>query len=402
MGIANGLGVTGYRRTQSPPSLLEGAPAAFDTPLSTPMRNDLIAQISNVAIGTFDTDTDSIAVAIPLPDGTVVTHTTTRASNVPVDAAAAAVALAALIDGDDALVGHVDASTSTTNLVLTFLHPNVVYPVAATPSAGTTATVTTPTAAGGSAIPFGRFLVAGTTLDGITAMELPSASTVAADVIGVSARPIAQFPNAGSELASAVDGIPAGKMADAFYDGLVAMRNNGGVASAMGGAVHVVIATTGGDELGEARADASGAAYVSTLTPAANMLMYAVKASVNVNGREIPLAFEYTPTDGTTTADDAVDGLEDAAAAAITAAGLTGIVAASAASGATFTLTVAAGYAWATAPYFSAWSLDTEVVSGTVSTATATNYTIALPRTQARWAAVVPAGEVGPVAIDLI
>ncbi len=402
MGIANGLGVTGYRRTQSPPSLLEGAPAAFETPLSTPMRNDLIAQVSNIAIGTFDTDTDSVSVAITLPDGTVVTHAVTRAASVPVDAAAEAVALAAEIDGDDALVGHVDASTSTTNLVLTFLHPNVVYPVSATPSAGTTATVTTPQAAGGSAIPFGRFLVAGTTLDGITAMELPGASSVAADVIGVSARPIAQFPNAGSELASAVDGIPAGKMGDAFYDGLVGMRNNGSVAAAMGGPVFVVIATTGGDELGEARSDIAGAAHIATITVVADQQNYAVDAELLVNGERQRLSFSYNPTDGTTTTDDVIDGLEDAAAAAIAAQGLTGIVAASAASAsATMTLTTTAGYVF-TFVNVSSFGEDTEAVGGTVALTGGPAYTIALPRTQARWAAPVAAGEVGPVAIDLI
>jgi hypothetical protein len=407
MSIQNGLGVTGYRRTQSPPVGLEGAPAALDTPLSTPVLVALLAQITTLAIGTFADDTDTFTVGIETPDGEVHSHTVTRASSVPVDAAAAATAMAALINADVDLIGHVEASGSTTNLVLTFLHPNVVYPVTHSES-GVTITPTETQAPGASAIPYGRFVApTGTSQDGAQPIRLLTSSDTEDAAIGVTARPIAQHPNAGSDLASAVDGIPAGKMGDAFYDGLVYLRNNGDTDAAMGGPVHVVLATTGGDEIGEARSDGDGAAHVATATVVADHQNYSGHVGVWIDGRIVDVPWSYNPTDGTTTTDDVVDGLEDAVAASITAlvsAGVlpSGALAASAASAtATFTITAAAGYRLAYA-FFDSFGEDTEAVGGTFAAFTGGPYTIQLPRSRARWAERVAAGQVGPVSLHLI
>lgn len=403
MSIQNGLGVTGYRRTQSPPAGLEGAPASLDTPLSTPILVALLAQVNNLAIGTYDTDTDAVGVEITLPDGTVVDHEVVRAAGAPANATAAAVALAALINADADLMNHVAATPSTTNVVLTFLHPNVVYPVTATASSGTTNTLTETQAPGGSAIPYGRFVApTGTASDGAQPIRALTSADTEDDIVAITARPIAQHPNAGSELASAVDGIPAGKMGDGFYDGLVYMRNNGDADAAMGGPVHVVIATTGGDEVGEARSDADGGTQVATITAIADHQNYVVRAGVRVDGELRILEWSYDPTDGTTATADIVDGLEAAGAAAITAQGFTGIVSISAASAdPTFTLTAAAGYRFEFVDG-SAFGEDTEAEALTVSLAAAANYTIQLPRSRARWAERVPAGTVGPVSLHLI
>lgn len=257
MSIANGLGRTGYGRTM--PQRIEGAPADFDGLLTHPMRNPFLAQVSNVAIGTFDTDTDSITVEITTPDGEVHPYTVTRAAGAPADATAAAVALAALVNADAELLDDVVASGSTTNLVLTFRHPNVVYPVSATPSAGTTATVTTTTAAGASTVPFGRAVIAGTTLDGITAIALPSGVSNEFLVLGVTARPQGQFESEGSPLSSAEDGIPGGRMCDVAFDGPINVVNRGDVATVKGGVVYMVVNTAGGDPLGGFRSDDDGA-----------------------------------------------------------------------------------------------------------------------------------------------
>lgn len=394
MGIQNGLGVTGYRRTQSPPSLLEGAPADFETPITIPMRNALAAQVTNLAIGTYDTDTDAVGVQITLPDGTVVTHTVTRASSVPVDASAAAVALAALVNGDDDLLGHVEATTSTTNVILTFLHENVVYPVTATASAGTSNTETEPTAPGGSAIPFGRFVAQGATRDGVTAMRLLTSADTEDDVVGVSMRPIAQFPNAGSELSSAVDGIPAGKMGDAGIEKRVAMRNNGSVASAIGGVVHVVIDDAGGDEVGEARADSDdgGTAQVATVTPTAGQNSVTVSIAIDVltgpaAGQTATLIYQ---TDGSMTATEVCDAFRtdfnlSTLADYITDSGTATLILTADDPETTFEVRVVEGL----------FTIDN------ATTAAAAN-TIALPRSRASWAEVVAAGAVGAMSLHMI
>ena len=102
--------------------------------------------------------------------------------------------------------------------------------------------------------------------------------------------------------------------------------------------------TSSAGRLGGFRDTPVGAAEVATITVTADKRLYSVQAAMRVNGELRYLRFEYAPTDDTTTTDDAIDGLEDAAAAAILAQGFTGLVAASTASAAaTMTLTTLAG-----------------------------------------------------------
>jgi hypothetical protein len=397
MPIQNGLGFTGY--ADELPRGFEGAWADYQGGRARPCPIPLLSQISNIEIGGFGADTDAVTVHVDLPNGARVSNVVTRAAGVPVDDAAAAVALAALINADEDLNGHVVATTSTVNLILTFVHANVVYPVT-TAVVGSTAAVTTTRAAGGSALTVGRFVSFGASIDGQPAAEALAATDGEWDVMGITLRSM-DLVNAESPLASAVDQIPAGNMCAVAYKGNVYMRNNGSVAAAPNGTVYVVRSATGGDEVGEARADESGVAQVATITATADKLNYEVDAAVRVNGELRTLRFSYQPTDATTTTDEAIDGLEDAAAAAITAQGLTGIVAASAASAAaTMTLTTAAGY---TFEYVdgTAFGLDAETEALTVSIAAAALYAIAMDRKRAHWTEATPVGEIGPIALDL-
>lgn len=251
MAIVNGLGFAGYSRMM--PRGFEGQPAETEGCLSRAYRNPRRAQVTNIAIGGVGADTDAITVRITKPDGTVVSTTVTRTGGVPVDDAAMALALATALNAQTALRGHVVASASTTNLVLTFSHTNIVYPVSTT-LVGTTATITTTTAAGGAVIPFGRFVSAGSSIDGqpeLRELQNADAETV---VTGVTLRRL-DVENAGDVLASAVDGVPIGDMTPVAFQGAVLMRNNGGVASAVNGAVYVVVNDAGGQSRGMARAD---------------------------------------------------------------------------------------------------------------------------------------------------
>lgn len=391
MGIANQHGVTGYRRTMV--QRLEGAPAEFETPLTQPYRNPLAAQANNIAIGTYDTDTDAVGVEITLPNGDVITHTITRAAGVPADATAAAVALAAAIEADDDLSEVVDATSSTTNVVLAFRHENIVYPIEATASAGTTATLTETQAPGGDPFPFARFVAAGTVLDGIPAIAELGTDADEYDVVGITLRPIGQFANAGSALATAVDGIEAGCMGDVAFQGAVTMRNVGSVASTINGVVHVVINDAGDDEVGQARADSDtgGTEQVITVTPTAgqNSVTVALQISLLTGpnaGYSANLIYE---TDADMTATEVADAFRtDIAANTILTANLT--------SSGTATLILTADDPEIT--------FDVEVVEGLFTiadTTAAVPYTIPLSRSRARWAEVVAPGELGTIRIDM-
>lgn len=161
-----------------------------------------------------------------------------------------------LLDAVNALAsapGRFSASDSgSAELTIAFEHTDKSYSLALTaPGSGTLTAVTA--AAGGTDIPFGRFVE----FSGETGAALPSAAA-AADIVGVSVREF-QFFNQGSRLNDATDVIPPGSTFAAGFEGKIAMRNNGSVASARGGLVYVVINTAGGDELGEARSDDDGA-----------------------------------------------------------------------------------------------------------------------------------------------
>lgn len=255
MTIQNGLGLAGFSRTMQRGQ--EGQPSCAEGVLSRAYRNPLAAQVTRIAIGTYADDGDTFTVSITLPNGTVVSETVLRASGAPADAAAAATALAAQLNARQALNGHLSAAVvSSTNVDITFDHPNVAYTVAVTAS-GVTVTATQQTAPGGSVIPFGRFVTAGASVDGQPAIREAGTSDTEDLFVGVTLRRL-DTPNLENVLASAVDGCPAGDMQPIGFKGGVLMYNRGSVASAVNGLVYVVINTAGGQSLGQARADDDG------------------------------------------------------------------------------------------------------------------------------------------------
>lgn len=305
MTIANGLGLTAFTRDFHTP--IEGQVFDLHGVLPRAWRNPSLAQISTVTITGFGADDDSIALSIQLPSGSTITVTTTRASAVPVDDAAAAAALAVLVNAHASLYGHVVATSALGVLTLTFDHAGVVYAVS-TVVVACVATVATATAAGGSTVPYGRFVAASSVTTGQTALRPLTSTDRDAQVRGITARPQV-CENFGSTSPTAVDGALVGTMVDVVYDGHMAMRNNGSVAAVPGGQVHAVLVTTGGDEVGEARSDASGVAQVITLTPGAGQNSVPVSVLITVTagehtGKSLLLT---TTADGSMTATEVCD-----------------------------------------------------------------------------------------------
>lgn len=380
MAIQNQLGNVSPARSLA--RAHEGSWADKEGGRARPMSVPLLAQISNVAISGFGADADSITVHIDLPNGTRQSNTTTRAAGVPVDDAAAAVALADLINADEELNGHVVATTSTSNLILTFQHPNIVYPVSTAVTAAV-ATVTTTQAAGGTSIAVARFVKAAATpaaVDGVSPMANLEATDDEFAILGVTLRTL-DLVNAESPLATAVDQIPAGRLGGVAYKGNVNMRNNGSVASVPGGKVYAVRSASGGDEVGEARADVSGVASLWTATPVA------------VNDQEYGMRIiwrgvtyeEIVQGDASATATEISDAFR---AAFGTIAGLT--------FGGTATVTIA-GAAGEPLTVQDLGPGD----SGVVETTPAVVYAVELDRKRVAWHEVVQPGEIGPVHLDL-
>lgn len=311
MAMQNGLGVTSYRSPADTTRFVEGQVCNLGLAKFRTYRNPLLPQISTITITGFGADADSIALSITRPDGVVVSGaslTVTRAASVPVDDAAAAAALVLLVNAHASLNGHVVASSALGVVTLTFDHPGLTYTVATTVVA-CVATVATSQTAGGSAFPLGRFTAAGTSVDGQPALRALTASDTAAAIAGVVVRPEFQYANAGSVLASDVDSVPIGELASVIYEDCVAMRNNGSAAASAGGTVYAVVATTGGDEIGEARSDTSGVAQVITLTPGAGQNSVAVSVVITVTAGEHvgKSLFLSTTADGSMTATEVCD-----------------------------------------------------------------------------------------------
>lgn len=281
MTIQNSLGVAGFSRRLT--RGFAGQPQGDVR--ARPFRNALLAQINTVTIAGFGADTDSVTLSITLPDGTVVQETTTRAAGVPVDDAAAVTALKDLVNARAALRGHVVAEDDADVLTLTFQHTNIEYTVETTVT-GCTATVAETQAPGGSSIPIGRFVKRGTSVGHAPAVDTLDSTDDDTVLAGILLRSVAQYPNAESPLASANDVVPAGNMCDVAFEGEVLMLNTGDVAASAGGQVFVVVATTGGDEVGEARADADGVVQVTTLTPGAGQNSVEVSVLVTITSGE--------------------------------------------------------------------------------------------------------------------
>lgn len=152
------------------------------------------------------------------------------------------------------LFNLVEVSNNALVVTLAFQDPDGEFEVTPTQPGGITAVVAT-TNAGGTVIPFGRFLVLDSSIeDGVA---LPNSGSVSGDIRCVSGRSLSQI-NQGSTDIDDVDAYQPGSLIANSADGLVAMKNVGSVDAARGGVVHCVKDTAGGQELGQARSDADG------------------------------------------------------------------------------------------------------------------------------------------------
>ncbi len=190
-------------------------------------------------------------------------------------------------------------------------------------------------------LPFGRAVVRGS---GDREMAEISATSTVADIIGVLYLTDGNaFHSYENDSLSDADACDRGSMQRVLRKGCFLALVEEAVTPASRVWVRRAL-TAGAGALGRFGDNPAGTAEVATITVTADKRLYRVQAAMLVNGVFRTLSFEYAPTDDTTTTDDVIDGLEDAAAAAITAQGFTGLVTASAASAAaTMTLTTLAG-----------------------------------------------------------
>lgn len=268
MTIQNESGRTGYSRTMA--RGYEGSPAYSSLKGARAVRNPDLAQISTVTVGGTAADgVYSFDVEDPI-SGVTTTVSQTRATT-PATNTDLAAAFVLLVNANAALLNVCTASNAAGVVTLAFLHSGIDYTVDnGVAPGGASVTPATTQSAGGSAVPFGRFCTMGAAEDGQASIALPTASTLAAAIRGVSLRPEGQFANAGSALASASDSIPVGTMGTLAYDGAMLMKNVGSVAAAPGGRVHCVVDSSNGFAAGAASAEAlTGVAKVVTGTPTA-------------------------------------------------------------------------------------------------------------------------------------
>lgn len=255
MPIHNNVGIASYRRTMTRGQ--PGAPAMAKMPEARPYMNPLAKQVSEFTVGGTAAAGDySITFKRPGADDITVTFTRVAETNDGISDG-----LLAAIQAETELEGIVESSvdSDTNDLQVTFEHEGVEYEFETSAPSGAQIDHTLITDPAGSEVPIGRFVVnGGQTADGQRSIALPDGSAET-DIVGILMRPLGTFANGESPLQSAVDAVPAGAMCDVAFEGAVLMRNVGSTDAAVGGSVFVVVATTGGDELGEAAAEDDGA-----------------------------------------------------------------------------------------------------------------------------------------------
>lgn len=396
MGIQSGInGSGGIFPQRRPDEYIEGAPAQSRLPFANTYSNPILAQVSTVTIAGTATD-GTYTFDVLLPSGAVITVAFARASaesNTEI-----AEELRDVANGLAALNGVLLATASTGVITLTFEHEGIVYPIQtlAAPSPGTIATADTQ-AAGGVAQALARFVDRGTAdARGFPTVAALSANSNEGTIGGILMRPIGEIPGidaTGSlnpQDPAQPDLLPAPGLGAVAYEGAVAMRNNGSVATVPGGQVFAVIDVAGGDQLGQARSNAEGTvAKVVTATPtAANDTDYQLTIHFPDNEEFV---FEIT-SDASGTATEICDAFrtlmaaDTAFTARIVATGTATLILTGQVGGEDWTVIDSGPGAWA---------------SITVTTAADSN-TVALPTTFARWLKATAAGAVGPLFVRTI
>ncbi len=280
-------------------------------------QNPYLPQISTLTLAaTADVSDEIVAdqlwtITLTDPDGVayVTTYLVTAADNTAgtdgAGLAHMATQLAAALEGDADLDNLVDATSSAAVITVTWRHPNQgawTITAVCTPAAAEAVLLATPATsqtAGGVVIPMARFVTYGTLTTSLVGgpgrrAALPTAVTNV--IAGIALKDYTQV-RPFDTTASAVNSYPIGAMVSVREVGEAAMQNVGDATAVAGGAVWAVVATTGGDALGEARSDRDGTADVWTLTPTvADTTLYAIQLTLPA-WENLPLVvrtYEYT------------------------------------------------------------------------------------------------------------
>jgi hypothetical protein len=269
------------------------------------------------------------------------------------------------------------------DVILTAVRSGEVFTVSFPSNPGTNLTQSTTQDADRDALPFAYALCSVPGTDDVC--RLPSSTTTERDVLGLLLRDrLVESSLDGSSSES----IAVGETCSILAEGEMYVMPEDDVD--VDDPVYVRVTSDGATEiLGALRGTPSGSTQVATITPAANMLDYAVEYGY----LGATYSFHYSPTDATTAATDASAGLEDAAADDAPSG-----VTVSAAGGATFTLTAAAGTEFDFVRN-AAWSLDAETASTAVSLAAADVEAIEMTRWKWLKAGGPTSGEVAIVRV---
>lgn len=290
------------------------------------------------------------------------------------------------------------AEDGAEDFILTARAANRDYTVEVTPGGSATAVVSELTGSGGLKVNMGAAVARGSNDREFDSL---SDSSTLADIVGFTFRTDANhFHSLENDSPTAVDQLDRGVTYPIMEDGRMLVEVEDAVAP--GDPVYVRRAlTSGAGTVGSGfRATPAGSTQVATITVVADHQVYRVAAIMTILGVRHVIDFEYAPTDGTTTTDDAIDGLEDAAAARIAALGLDAYVAASSASAAaTMTLTAAAGYSFESVDG-TTFGEDIEAEALTVSVAAADVDTIDISSI-AQWESSAAAGALAQLRIKM-
>jgi len=258
--LSGTAGSGGFFPQQRADRAIEGTPGEGRLPLARTATNPILAQTDTAIVGGAATDGDYI-IGVTDPKGLRTEAKFTRAAAEANAAIAAALVVAfnlamggiasAVIDGGDPL-----------QINITFEHEGIAYVLDESSPGASTITLANTQVAGGVAQAVARFVERGASVAGQNPNVAPLEAGSDDDSLwGIVLRPIGEFAGVEGTVAQdpdTPDVVPAGNSLSVAYDGAVNMRNVGSVASVAGGPMFGVINTAGGQQLGQARADADG------------------------------------------------------------------------------------------------------------------------------------------------
>lgn len=303
-----------------------GTDETFDNPALAQISTLTLAEQADVSDEIIEDQVWTIVLTDPLGVTITTLYTVTAeddtAGTDALGLAYMAGVLAAALEGNVELQNVVDAVGVGPDIQLTWKHPAqgvFTFTAVCTPAAAEPVLLATPATsqdAGGVEITMGRVVVYGTPVAAGTS-ELPRASlptAVGDQLAGIATRDLAQPRADVIPFATVpIDNVyPIASLVGVRTVGRVRMVNQSANDAAAGGPVHYVVNTTGGDLLGQTRADRAGVADVFTATPTPlNDAAYRLTVSLaDVDGLgAMTRSFPFT-ADGTATDAEIVTGIQ--------------------------------------------------------------------------------------------